>query len=147
MQIHEVYPYLIAADAEGAVQFYKKAFGAVEKFRLTEPGGRIGHVELLFGDTTVMLSSPFPELGIHAPDPDAPGSFMVHLHVEDADRMMADAKAAGGRVVVEAADRFWGERSGRIRDPFGYDWMIGHSIEDVSPEDMQARYDSLGSPD
>ncbi len=145
MPIHEVYPYLHATDAEAAIAFYKKAFGATEKFRLVEPGGRIGHVELLFGEMTVMLSAPFPELGIHARDPDGPCNFLIHLHVEDADRMIADAVAAGAKIVVEAGDRFWGERSGRIRDPFGYDWMIGHSIEDISPEEMQSRYERMGS--
>ncbi|NNM71974.1 hypothetical protein HJG44_06145 [Enterovirga sp. DB1703] len=94
-----------------------------------------------------MLSAPFPELGIHAPDPDGPCTFLIHLHVEDADRMMADAVAAGGRIVVDPADRFWGERSGRVRDPFGYEWMIGHSIEEVSPEEMQRRYERTGLPE
>ncbi len=144
MHIHEVYPYLHATDAEAAIEFYKKAFGATEKFRLVEPGGRIGHVELLFGETTVMLSAPFPELGIHAADPDGPCTFLVHLHVDDADRMMADAVAAGGRIVTPVGDRFWGERSGRVRDPFGYEWMIGHSIEEISPEEMQSRYERVG---
>lgn len=144
MQIHEVYPYLHAVNVDAAIAFYEKAFGAVEKFRLVEPGGRIGHVELLFGETIVMLSAPFPELGIHARDPDGPCNFLIHLHVDDADRMMADAVAAGARTVVDAADRFWGERSGRIRDPFGYDWMIGHSIEEISPDEMQDRYERMG---
>lgn len=140
MQIHEVYPYLHPADPEAAIAFYGKAFGAEEKFRLVEPGGRIGHVELLFGEATLMLSAPFPELGIQAKDPEGPCNFLIHLHVEDADQVMADAVSAGAKVVVEAADQFWGERSGRVRDPFGYDWMIGHSIEDISPGEMQARY-------
>ncbi len=146
MQIHEVYPYLHAAETEAAIAFYKSAFGATEKFRLVEPGGRIGHVELMFGEATIMLSAPFPELGIQAPDPQGPCTFMIHLHVENADRTIADAVAAGARIVTEAGDRFWGERSGRVRDPFGYEWMIGHSIEEVSPEEMQSRYDRLDLP-
>lgn len=143
MQIHEVYPYLRAAETEAAIEFYKKAFGATEIFRLVEPGGRIGHVELNFGAMTVMLSAPFPEFGIHAPEPDGPSMFTIHLHVDDADRMIADAVHAGARLVRAPADQFYGERSGTVRDPFGYDWLIGHSIEEVSPDEMQRRYDNM----
>ena len=116
MSIHEVFPYLRAKSAEEAVQFYKTAFGATEKFRLTEPGGRIGHVELLFGAATVMISDEFPELGIHALNPMGPSGFVLHLHVDDADAMIADAVKAGAQVVREAADQFYGERSGTIRE-------------------------------
>ncbi|SOD91639.1 VOC family protein [Caenispirillum bisanense] len=147
MSIHEVYPYLRARDAAAAVAFYKAAFGAVEKFRLTEPGGRIGHVELLFGGTTIMLSDPFPELGIAALDPDGPSCFVIHLHVDDADAMIAAAVAAGARLVRAPQDHFYGERSGTIRDPFGYDWLIGHAIEEVEPEEMQRRYAAMLSGD
>ena len=143
MSIHEVFPYLRAKSAENAIAFYKAAFGATEKFRLIEPGGRIGHVELLFGEATIMLSDEFPEFGIHALDSDRPSSFVLHLHVDDADAMIADAVKAGARIVREAQDQFYGERSGTVRDPFGYDWMIGHSIEEVEPEEMQRRYDKM----
>jgi uncharacterized glyoxalase superfamily protein PhnB len=143
MPIHEVFPYLRARSAEDAIAFYGRAFGAIEKFRLTEPGGRIGHAELLFGDATLMLSDPFPEFGIHALDPEGPSTFVIHLHVDDADRVIADAVEAGARVVRPPQDAFYGERAGTVRDPFGYDWLIGHSIEQVEPEEMQRRYDRL----
>ncbi|MEX0923001.1 MAG: VOC family protein [Rhodovibrionaceae bacterium] len=143
MAVHELYVYLRAKDAEAAVGFYKQAFGAREVFRLTEPGGRIGHVELRFGDAIVMLSAEFPEFGIHAPDPQAPSTFVIHLHVDDADAMMSEAVAAGAKVIREPQDHFYGERSGTLRDPFGYDWMIGHFIEEVSTEEMQRRYDAM----
>ncbi len=143
MAIHELYVYLRAADAEAAVAYYKQAFGATELFRLTEPGGRIGHVELDFDGTTVMLSAAFPEFGIHAPDPEAPSSFGIHLHVDDADAAMERALAAGGTLVRAPQDQFYGERSGTLRDPFGYDWIIGHSIEELEPEEMQRRYDAM----
>lgn len=143
MAIHELYVYLRAKDAEAAVDYYKRAFGAAEIFRLTEPGGRIGHVELDFGGTTVMLSNEFPEFGIHAPDPDAPSSFVIHLHVDDADATIEQAVAAGGSLIRAPQDQFYGERSGTLRDPFGYDWMIGHSIEELEPEEMQRRYDAM----
>ncbi len=140
MQIHEVFAYLRARNGETAIAFYKTAFGATEKFRLVEPGGRIGHVELMFGGTTVMLSEEFPEYGIHAPDPQAQSTFAIHLHVDDADAMIAAAVGLGATLVRAPTDAFHGERSGTIRDPFGYDWIIGHSIEEVTPEEMQRRY-------
>src|SRR3546814_1127218 len=91
-----------------------------EKFRLGEPSGRIGHVELELGGTTLMLSDEFPEFDIHAPDPQAPSSFVIHLHVDDADAMIATAVAAGARLVRAPQDHFYGERSATLRDPFGY---------------------------
>ena len=143
MAIHELFVYLRARDARKAIDFYQTAFGATEKFRLVEPGGRIGHVELAFGGTTVMLSDEFPEYGCHAPAVDAKGTFVIHLHVDDADAMIARAVGAGARLMRAAEDQFYGERSGTVRDPFGYDWMIGHSIEQVEPAEMQRRYDKL----
>lgn len=143
MAVHELFVYLRAKSAEHAVKFYKDVFGATEKFRLVEPSGRIGHVELELGGTTLMLSDEFPEFDIHAPAPDAPGSFVIHLHVDDADAMIERAVAAGAKLLRAPQDHFYGERSGTLRDPFGYDWMIGHSIEDVTPDEMQRRYAAM----
>src|SRR5690606_13532573 len=95
MKIHEVFPYLCVSDAEAAIRFYGRAFGATEKFRLTEPGGRIGHAELAFGPMTVMLSDEFPECGIHAPTPSGPAAVTIHLHVDDCDAMIRQAVAEG----------------------------------------------------
>lgn len=144
MQVHEVFCYLRARNGDEAIAFYQAAFGAVETFRLVEPGGRLGHAELAFGETVIMLSEEFPEYGILAPDPAAPGTFAIHLHVDDADAMIARAVELGATAVRPPADSFHGERSGTIRDPFGYDWIIGHSIEDVAPEEMQRRYSEAG---
>src|SRR3546814_3912970 len=77
------------------------------------------------------------------PAPDAPGSFVIHLHVDDADAMIERAVAAGGKLLRAPQDHFYGERSGTLRDPFGYDWLIGHSIEDVTPDEMQRRYTAM----
>ncbi|MEQ9329996.1 VOC family protein [Thalassobaculum sp.] len=146
MAVHELFAYLRAADAEAAIAFYAEAFGATEKFRLVEPGGRIGHAELQIGPAILMLSAEFPEYGIRASDPQAAGGFALHLHVDDADATIAAAVAAGATVVRAPRDHFYGERSGTVRDPFGYDWMIGHSIEEVEPAEMQRRYDALYGP-
>ena len=148
MSIHELFTYLRASNAEDAIAFYEAAFGATEKYRLVEPSGRIGHAELLFGKATVMISDEFPELGVYAPSLDAPSldapsTFCIHLHVDDADAVIAQAVRAGAQVVRKPADQFYGERSGTIRDPFGYDWLVGHSIEQVEPEEMQRRYTEM----
>lgn len=143
MNIHELFPYLRVKDAPRAIDFYKQAFGAVEKFRLTEPSGRIGHCELLFGNTTLMVSEEYPEYGILGPQSIGGTSVTIHLHLDDADAAIERAVAAGATVVRPASDAFYGERSGAVRDPFGHEWLLGHSIEDVTPEEMQRRYDEL----
>ena len=143
MAVHELFVYLRAKSAQRAVDFYTEVFGATEKFRLVEPSGRIGHVELELGGTTLMLSDEFPEFDIPAPDPEAPGHFCIHLHVDDADALIDKAVAAGARLVRAPQDHFYGERSGTLRDPFGYDWLIGHSIEAVEPAEMQRRYTAM----
>jgi uncharacterized glyoxalase superfamily protein PhnB len=140
--IHELFPYLRVADAAAAIRFYVRAFGAVERFRLTEPSGRIGHAELQFGPTVLMLSDAYPELGLHAPPSDSNGP-TLHLHVDDADAMAEQAVAAGATMLMPPTEQFYGERSCRLRDPFGHVWLIGHSTEDVSPEEMQRRYTEL----
>lgn len=143
MAIHEVFAYLCVQDAARAIDFYVGAFGATEKFRLTEPSGRVGHAELDFGGTTVMLCDEYPEYGLRGPQPGAPSSVTIHLHVDDADAAIERAVAAGARLDRPPSDAFYGERGGSVFDPFGHRWLIGHSIEEVTPEEMQRRYDVL----
>lgn len=141
--IHEVFAYLRVRDAATAITFYTRAFGATETFRLSEPSGRVGHAELRFGPATVMLSDEFPEYGIRGPGEGAPATASIHLHVDDCDAAMARAVEAGATVIRPAADQFYGERSGAVRDPFGHEWLLGHEIESVSPEEMQRRYTAM----
>jgi PhnB protein len=143
MAIHELFVQMRVIDAPRAIAFYAEAFGAREKFRLVEPSGRVGHAELEFGDTIVMLSDEYPEMGLVGPQTRGGTVMSMHLHVDDADALIAHAVAAGAVLVRPAADHFYGERSGTVRDPFGHEWNIGHSIETVSPEEMQRRYDAL----
>ncbi len=143
MSIHELFVTLRVKSAADAIAFYQHVFGATEKFRLVEPSGRIGHVELLLGGTTLMLSDEYPELGLRAPDNANRGPMSIHLHVDDADALIARAVEAGATLVRKAEDFFYGERSGAVRDPFGHEWHIGHSIEEVTPEEMQRRYTAL----
>ena len=141
--VKELFPYLRVKGAPAAIDFYKQVFGAVELFRLTEPNGKIGHCELCLGNFIVMVSEEYPEYG--CPAPQAPGSsgMAIHLHVDNADAVAERALAAGATMVHELTDQFYGERSCMIRDPFGHEWLIGHEIEKVSPEEMQRRFSAL----
>lgn len=143
MAIHEVFPYLCVSDTSAAIDFYRRAFDVQEKFRLVEPSGRIGHAELDFGGTTIMLCDEYPEYGIRAPVKGTGVALSIHLHVDDADACIARAVAAGATLERAPSDAFYGERGGSVIDPFGHRWLIGHSIEEVTPEEMQRRYDEL----
>lgn len=138
--ILEVFPYLCVDDANAAVEFYRRAFGAEEVFPLTEPGGWVGHVELKLVPVTLMLSEEYPGLGICAPRVEGGASFTLHLHVDDCDEAARRVVEAGAEMVMEAVDQFHGERSCRLRDPFRHQWMLGHGIEQMSIREMQHRY-------
>lgn len=142
-QIHEVFPYLRVRNAVAAIDFYQCVFGAKERFRLTEPGGRIGHAELELGNIVLMLSDEYPEFGIHGPQGRGATGVAIHLHVDNADDLAARAVAAGATMVREPADQFYGERSCKIRDPYGHEWLLGHEIEQLSHEEMQRRFTAM----
>lgn len=146
MAIHELYPYLCVRDAPAAMDYYTRAFGARELFRLTEPGGRVGHAEMDLGGHILMLSEEYPEMGVRSPEGLGATPVTLHLHVDDADALVAQAVDAGGALERAPEDHFYGERSGTVRDPFGHRWLIGHAIETVTPEEMQRRYTALFSP-
>ena len=143
MTVHEMYPYLCVNNAEQAIEFYTQVFQAKEKFRLTEPSGRIGHAELDFNGTTLMLSDDFPEYEIKGPYAIGGTPVTIHLHVDNADAVIRKAVELGATIEMEPQDHFYGERSGNIRDPFGHRWNIGHSIEELSPDEMQRRYTEM----
>ena len=142
-RINEVFPYLRTRDAHAAIEFYKKAFGAVEEFRLAEPSGRIGHVELKFGEATVMLSDEYPEYGIHGPDESLPPGTSVHIHVDDVDAMTQQAVDAGAKLIMAPKDQFYGERASKVLDPFGHEWLLGSQIEEVAREEIQRRFKEM----
>lgn len=143
MATHELYAYLCVRDARAAIDYYTRAFGARELFRLTEPEGRVGHAEMDFDGHTLMLSEEYPEMGVVSPAGLAGTPVTLHLHVDDADAVLARAVAAGGTLERSAQDHFYGERSGTVRCPFGHRWLIGHAIEEVTPEEMQRRYTAM----
>jgi uncharacterized glyoxalase superfamily protein PhnB len=143
IDVHEVYPYLRVHSTAEAIEFYRRAFGAMELFRLTEPNGRIGHAEIKIGPTTVMLSDEYPECGIRGPRSLGGTTFSMHLHVGDVDRAFEQAVSAGASVVRPLENHFYGERSATVRDPFGQEWLLGGHLETVTPEEMQRRYTAL----
>jgi PhnB protein len=143
LTIHEVYAYLRLHDTSAAIDFYARAFGAKELFRLVEPSGRVGHAEVKIGAATLMLSDEYPEYDIRGPRSIGGTSVSIHIHVSDVDRLFEQAVAAGATVVRPLQNQFYGERSGTVRDPFGHEWLLGGHIEDVTPEEMQRRYTAL----
>ena len=126
--VHELFAYICVSDGNAALRFYCDVFGAKELFRLTEPSGRIGHAELQLGGTTLMLSEEFPEYGIRGPHAVGSTPVTMHIHVDNADAMIAKAVAAGAKLEREPSDQFYGERGGSVHDPWGHRWSIGHSI-------------------
>ena len=146
MAVHELFACMRVRDSGAAIGFYTRVFGATEKFRLVEPGGRIGHAELDFGGATLMLSDEFPEYGLLAPQAGAPAAMSLHLHVDNCDAVIARALQAGATLEMAAQDQFYGERSGSFIDPFGHRWNVGHNIEELSTEEMQRRYTAMLSP-
>ena len=143
MTIHEAFPYLRVEGAAKAIDFYTRAFGAVEQFRLTEPSGRIGHAQLTLGPITLMLSEAYPEFDLLAPTSGKVLGASIHLHVDDCDALAAHAVECGATLETPPADQFYGERSCGVRDPFGHRWLVGHEIEKVAVEEMQRRYDEM----
>jgi PhnB protein len=136
---HSVTPALTIKGAADAIEFYKRAFGAKELMRLAEPNGTIGHAEIGIGDSRIMLSDENPAYNA---SPQTLGGSTVHisLYVEDVDKVIDQAVALGAKVVFPAQDQFYGDRSGRIVDPFGHVWIISTHQEDVSEEEMQKRF-------
>ncbi len=143
IDVQEVYPYLRVHNAAEAIDFYARAFDAKELFRLAEPSGRIGHAELKFGPTTLMLCDEYPANNIRGPRTLGGTTFSIHLHVGDVDMAFDQAVRAGASVVRPLQNHFYGERSGTVRDPFGHEWLLGGHLETVSPEEMQRRYTDL----
>ena len=133
-------PYIAVKGAAKAIDFYVSVLGAREAYRLIDKDGRIGHAELILGDGRLMLSDEYPDFGALGPSAFGGTPVKLHLYVEDVDATMARAEKAGATVLRAAQDQFFGDRSGMIADPFGHLWFIATRKEDVSPEEMQARF-------
>lgn len=133
-----VTPYLICRNAEEAIEFYKRAFGAVELFRIGEPG-MVGHAELKIGNAIFMVADEHPDMNIHSPT--TIGGTPVHLlvYVPNVDEFFGKAVAEGVEVLRPVEDQFYGDRTGQFKDPYGHIWSFATHIEDVSPDEMNER--------
>ena len=136
---HSVTPYLIMNDATAALEFYKKALGAVELMRMPAPGGKIGHAEIRIGDSPVMLADENLEMNARSARTIGGSPISLMVYVEDVDAVVAQAVAAGGKLVRPVADQFYGDRTGGVDDPFGYHWYIATHVEDVPPDELEKR--------
>lgn len=136
---HTVTAYLIVNDAARAIEFYKQAFNAEELFRFPMPDGKLGHAEIRIGDSMMMLADAMEGFRDPLAIGGTPVSFMIY--VTDVDRIFAQAIAAGARQVRPVENQFYGDRTGTLADPFGHVWSIATHVEDVSPEELNARHD------
>jgi PhnB protein len=140
---HTATAYLIIKDAAKALDFYKKAFGAVELVRMEGPGGKIGHAEIKIGDSPIMLADEHPNMGFRSPQSLGGTPVSLVLYVEDVDTWFSRAVAAGATVMRPVQDQFYGDRTGTLTDPFGHVWTIATHKEDVTSEEMRKRSEAF----
>jgi PhnB protein len=136
---HSATPYLVVQGAADAIEFYKRAFGAIELLRMEDAGGRIGHAEIRIGDSVIMLADEHPEAGYRGPRALGGSAVSIMLYLEDVDEVVARALHAGARLQREVANQFYGDRNGVLEDPFGHVWTIATHVEDVPPEEIERR--------
>lgn len=143
---HSVTPYLIIKGAAQALDFYQRAFGATELMRLAAPGGQVGHAEILLGDSHIMLADECPQMNALSPQTLGGSPVLLHLYVPDVDAMFAQAIVAGAQVEQPIENKFYGDRSGSVVDPFGHRWTLSTHVEDVSPEEIGRRMAAMSKP-
>lgn len=134
---HTITPHLVLNDSNSAIQFYQKAFGAEEIFRMPGPGGKgVMHAEIRIGNSPIMLNDEFPGMGTKSPKSLGGTTFTIHLYVDDVDKAFERAVAAGAKVEMPVSDMFWGDRYGKLSDPFGYHWSIATHTKDLTAEEI-----------
>jgi len=137
-----VTPYLIIRDAARAIEFYVKAFGAKEVMRMPMPDGKLAHAEIQIGDSMIMIADENLEWGARSPETLSGTPVGIFLYVPDVDATFKQAVDAGATPTMPPSDMFWGDRYGKVKDPFGHEWSVGTHIEDVSPEEMGKRQEA-----
>ncbi len=135
---HTATPHLIVTDSARAIDFYKRAFGAEELFRVDLPNGKVGHAELKIGNSIIMLSDEMPGCA-RSPQSLGGTGVDIFLYVKDVDQVFNQAVAAGAKIAMPLGDMFWGDRYGQVTDPFGHSWSIATHKEDVHPEELRKR--------
>lgn len=136
-QMHTLTPHLVCAGAADAIEFYEKAFNAVELTRLPGPGGKLMHASVRIGDSVLMLVDENLEWGALGPKSLKGSPVTIHLYVENVDATVEQAVAAGAKITMALADMFWGDRYAVLEDPFGHHWSVATHMRDVSPQEMQ----------
>jgi len=136
---HSVTPHLIIKGAAEAIEFYKKAFGATELFRFPAPDGKVGHAEIKIGDSPVMLADEYPDMGYKGPQSFGGSPVSLMIYVDDVDVVFNRAVDAGATVREAVTDKFYGDRTGTVTDPFGHVWHVSTRKEDLSMEEMERR--------
>lgn len=141
--MHTITPHLVVKGASQAIDFYKKAFGAQEVVRMLWPDGdTIMHAQLRIGDSPLFLVEEMPEMGSHGPQSGGGTPVTIHLYVEDVDAAFNAALTAGAQQIMPPADMFWGDRWGKLVDPFGHEWSLATHKEDLTPEEVRTRAQS-----
>jgi PhnB protein len=135
---HSISPAITCKNAASAIDFYKEAFGATEMNRMPGPGGMVMHAELRIGDSVIFVSDEFPGMSA-APAPGTIPSSYLFLYTPDVDTVFHRAVSAGAKVSMPVTDMFWGDRYGKVTDPFGHSWGVATHVEDVSPDEMARR--------
>jgi PhnB protein len=135
---HSITPGLTCKNTAQAIDFYKSVFGATEIMRMPGPGGAIMHAEIQIGDSRIMLADEFPGMSC-APSPGAMNSISMFMYTDNVDAVFNRAVSAGAKVDMPLADQFWGDRYGKVTDPFGHHWGLAQHMEDVAPEEMKRR--------
>jgi len=136
---HSVTPHLVVNGGADAIEFYKKAFGAVELFRFPAPDGKIGHAELKIGDSPIMLADEYPDMGYKSPQTIGGSPVSLMIYVDDVDAVFNRAIESGGTIKEAVQDKFYGDRTGTLIDPFGHVWHVATHKEDVSMDEMERR--------
>ncbi|MBI4835895.1 MAG: VOC family protein [Candidatus Abawacabacteria bacterium] len=144
---HSIMPYLRMRNAKDAITFYEQVFAAKVVERVDQPDGRIGHVEMNIGDSIIMFSDEFPEINILGPQSIGGASVGILLYIDDVDDCVAKALANGAKLITPVTDQFYGDRSGKVIDPFGHEWVIATHIEHISHEEMQKRIAAMPKND
>jgi uncharacterized glyoxalase superfamily protein PhnB len=142
---HTLTPFLTVRNALRAIEFYKQAFGAQERGVAKGPDGKVMHAELKIGDSVIMLSDEFPEFGSLSPQSVGGSPMGLHIYIENVDAAFDRAVKAGAQVEMPVADQFWGDRYGKLKDPFGHKWSIATHVKDMSADEMKRSMDDAMS--
>jgi PhnB protein len=148
---HTLTPFLTVRDAVRAIEFYKQAFGAQERGVMKGPDGKVMHAELKIGDSVIMLADEFPDYGVVSPQTSGGAGMGLHIYVDSVDAAFDRAVKAGAQVEMPVTDQFWGDRYGKLKDPFGHQWSIATHTKDMSAEEMKRNMDEamqkMGKPE